>query len=370
MHAPSAPDRTERAGGQDLLFVLEQFRVGGLERVVLAQVSGLLDRGRRITVAVVDPVHDNPLIAELDPRAELVALPGARLARIRALRRLSHERIALLHFGKGQLFASLRPGLTPAHRVVRFCHSDYSHLRKGWKNVADRIVASLDHRIIAVGGRSTEFMLKDVKAPAAKIATLANVIPPTPTRLPGPQAGTAFSRGRGPRIIAVADLSGHKGQSTVLRGLPRILENVPDAELVLVGDGTETFRLRQLAQRLGVLGHVCWLGAVWHAETVQALMKSADVFVSMSRAEGIPISVLEARRLGLPMVLSDIPGHRDGAGEAAHYVPVDEAEAFAASVVERLAVRDKAEPDRHTLEADTAAWSAYLDELEQLVASA
>ncbi|WP_435797776.1 glycosyltransferase family 4 protein [Streptomyces avermitilis] len=54
----------------------------------------------------------------------------------------------------------------------------------------------------------------------------------------------------------------------------------------------------------------------------------------MNRFEGVPISVREARRHGLPLVLTDIPGHRDGAATSpAVFVPVDDTAAFAQHIL-------------------------------------
>jgi glycosyltransferase involved in cell wall biosynthesis len=74
---------------------------------------------------------------------------------------------------------------------------------------------------------------------------------------------------------------------------------------------------------LGIRGAVDWYGAIWRRDLVLPLVAGSHVFVSASRFEGMPISILEAMAVGLPMVLSDIPPHREVAGEGATYFSPD-----------------------------------------------
>jgi glycosyltransferase involved in cell wall biosynthesis len=80
-------------------------------------------------------------------------------------------------------------------------------------------------------------------------------------------------------------------------------------------------------------------------------MGAADVVVSLSRFEGLPNSVQEAVMCGTPLVLSDIPAHRDLLGsESALFVdgddPSDVARAIAATLRDRDAALARAESAR------------------------
>jgi glycosyltransferase involved in cell wall biosynthesis len=79
---------------------------------------------------------------------------------------------------------------------------------------------------------------------------------------------------------------------------------------VLCGDGPQRPELESLASRLGLHKDVLFTGYL-PADLVWAMMKHASVFVSLSAYEGCPNAVLEAMACGCPLVLSDIPAHRE-----------------------------------------------------------
>ena len=79
---------------------------------------------------------------------------------------------------------------------------------------------------------------------------------------------------------------------------------------VLSGDGPQRHELEVLRHRLGLEEDVQFTGHL-PANSVWALMKKASVFVSLSAYEGCPNAVMESVECGCPVVLSDIPAHRE-----------------------------------------------------------
>ncbi|MFB7776239.1 glycosyltransferase [Streptomyces bauhiniae] len=355
---PSAPPATR------VVMILRHFTVGGLERVLLSHVRILLGAGHDVTVCVLDPGRDNALVAELPSAARLVIAPSGRLARIAFLARLVRGTTVLLQFGDGRLYPSIRPALRTAHTVVRFCHSDYSHLRTRAKNRLDRALARSEDRIVAVGGRSTRFLLDDVGVPISKVSTLTNATEPRTTAPPPP-----WDWAREPYFVAIQSLYPHKGHDALLRAFARVVDRADQpVRLVIIGDGDQTIPLRLLADQLGITEHVVWLGAVWQKDLVDSVLAGASGFVSMSRFEGVPISTLEARQHGLPLVLTDIPGHRDGAGTSpAVFVPVDDTAAFADQVLALLNRPAERRTDTGQLTAD---WDGYCTGFLAIVSAA
>ncbi|MFE5616698.1 glycosyltransferase family 4 protein [Streptomyces sp. NPDC056524] len=120
-----------------------------------------------------------------------------------------------------------------------------------------------------------------------------------------------------PVVVCVSRLVPRKGQDTLIRALPRILRQVPDAVLLIVGGGPYEKDLRRLAATTGVADSVRFTGAVpW--EELPAHYGAGDVFAMPCRTrrggldvEGLGIVYLEASATGLPVVAGDSGGAPD-----------------------------------------------------------
>ena len=122
------------------------------------------------------------------------------------------------------------------------------------------------------------------------------------------QAVRPDSVGQGERIILYAGrLDAQKNLPVLFRALPAVL-NGGAFRVLICGDGPDREKLQGLAVELGIIRRVQFLGYVGN---LYALMKAADVFVSVSKFEGQPNAVMEAMACRCPLVISDIPEHRE-----------------------------------------------------------
>jgi glycosyltransferase involved in cell wall biosynthesis len=115
--------------------------------------------------------------------------------------------------------------------------------------------------------------------------------------------------------------------------LEAFADAVPEGRLVYVGDGELHAALAAEVQRRGLSDRVTFTGMVTR-DTVYARLAEADLFVSASRGEGLPVAVLEAMACRCPVVLSDIAPHRelaDGEGAVA-LVPVGDVAGFTEAI--------------------------------------
>jgi len=87
-----------------------------------------------------------------------------------------------------------------------------------------------------------------------------------------------------------------------------VLRAVPQVALTVAGDGALSEQLRQRAVQMGVAERLELLG--WR-DDLGDFYSGLTLYVSLSRKEGLPYGVLDAMAAGLPLVLSDIPGHRE-----------------------------------------------------------
>jgi glycosyltransferase involved in cell wall biosynthesis len=131
-------------------------------------------------------------------------------------------------------------------------------------------------------------------------------------------------------ILTVSRLTKGKRTEVLISSAQEIRARIPNILLVILGEGPDRPQLERQIAEAGLNDHVRLEG---FRTDVPAWLKSADVFVSASLHEGQPNAVLEAAAAGTPMVLSDIPGHRDTMADGAIYVPVEEPEQFAPTIM-------------------------------------
>lgn len=111
------------------------------------------------------------------------------------------------------------------------------------------------------------------------------------------------------RIISTRSLEPIYNLETLIRAVPLVLEQVPDAKFTIIGDGSQDALLKNLAADLGVTESLEFVGRLENT-AIPAHMSRASVYVSTSLADGTSISLLEAMAAGLIPVVSDIDANR------------------------------------------------------------
>jgi glycosyltransferase involved in cell wall biosynthesis len=106
---------------------------------------------------------------------------------------------------------------------------------------------------------------------------------------------------KGPVVLYQGRVSYEKSIDQILRAFARVSNQLPDAKLMIVGDGPERKKIEHLAHKLEIQDHVLFTGFLLGNDLVEA-MQTADVFVTASKSENMPLSVLEAMGCGLPVI--------------------------------------------------------------------
>ncbi|MCX6405277.1 MAG: glycosyltransferase family 4 protein, partial [Actinobacteria bacterium] len=120
-----------------------------------------------------------------------------------------------------------------------------------------------------------------------------------------------------PTIVCISRLMARKGQDALIDALPAIAREVPNAALVIVGDGTYRGALEKKVRELGLENSVHFAGRVDYAQ-LPAWYLTGDVFAMPCRTrnagwdvEGLGIVYLEASASGLPVIAGDSGGAPD-----------------------------------------------------------
>lgn len=135
-----------------------------------------------------------------------------------------------------------------------------------------------------------------------------------------------------PRVVSVGRLVPWKGMPGLIHAVAAVREQVPDATLLIAGDGPDRDTLERLMHaRLGNAGVL--LGPLSHPDTL-VLIKEADVFVLNSTYEGLSHLLIEALALGKAIVATDVGGNPEliEDGKNGLLVPVGDRDALAEAI--------------------------------------
>lgn len=128
---------------------------------------------------------------------------------------------------------------------------------------------------------------------------------------------------RQPYVLAVGTVEPRKGYLTLLEALKRLASRNRDVQVVIVGStGWLAEPIEAEIERAVQIDLAVRLHRVTD-ELLATLYRSAAVFVTASRYEGFNLPLLEALSTGTPAVATAVPAHREVAGPAALYVPID-----------------------------------------------
>jgi glycosyltransferase involved in cell wall biosynthesis len=307
-----------------ILFVIQELRTGGAERVVVALARGARSAGHDVAVAAAP----GPLADELG--APVFPLPLLRrrpwlvpLTALRVRQALAAWPAELVHchnpgMAAATSLATIRgrrpPALVSIHGVR---NEDY--------RVAARVLRLAGLPAVACG-LGVEVALAEQRYDV--VATIPNGIPPAPP--PGDRAELDREWGLAPEqrlVVLVGRLVDQKNQGLAIAALAEI----PGATLAVLGEGPLRASLEREALHAGIADRVVFAGVRHDAREI---IGAADAVVIPSRFEGLPLVALEALAARTPIVATAVRGLREllTDGETALLVPPGDARLLAAAL--------------------------------------
>jgi len=144
----------------------------------------------------------------------------------------------------------------------------------------------------------------------------------------------------GPIIGTVGWLVPIKGHTWLVRAVPRVLAEFPQACVVLIGDGPLLGELKHLAAELGISPHVMFLGT---RHDIPECLAALDLFVLPSLNEGMGRALIEAMAVGCPVVATRVGGIPDivADGTTGLLVPPRDDRALAEAILTLLRDRSR-----------------------------
>ncbi|WP_375492486.1 glycosyltransferase family 4 protein [uncultured Jatrophihabitans sp.] len=306
-------------------------RQGGIQ----AFVHELTVRQSAGSVAVYASDHDGsaafdaqqPFPVVRHPTGLLVPTPGARRRVLAAFERLRCDSV---WFGAaaplGLLAGPLRAA--GARRIVATTHGHEAGwaMLPGARQALRRIGAGCD--VVTYLGEYFRARLAPAFGPHPDLVQLTPGVDAETFRPGASEVRDRIGLTDRPVIVCVSRLVPRKGQDTLLHALPLVHRDVPDAAVLLVGDGPYRAELERLANALGIARDVVFTGGVPHAQLPEHYA-AGDVFAMPCRTrrrgmdvEGLGIVYLEASATELPVLAGDSGGAPDAVrdGETGYVV--------------------------------------------------
>jgi glycosyltransferase involved in cell wall biosynthesis len=300
--------------------VITELDVGGAERC-LVNLATRLERQRftPVVYALAGPPSDDELVNQLNAAHVPVHFLSARgwwhfpsaKARLRSLLAEQAPHVVqtfLFHANVLGAVAGLEARVPEIVLGVRV--ADPSR----WRRWVESRVARRVSRVVCVSRSVADYVREMANMPPEKLAVIPNGIDfsagPTPAADLG-RFGIASDR----KVLAfVGRLHPQKGLDWLLPRLPPAFAQLPNHDLLVIGDGPQRSRLARQAGSLGIANRIHFVG---RQGDVAALLRSSSLLVLPSRWEGMPNVVLEAMAAGLPVVSTDAAGVEELLGDAA-----------------------------------------------------
>lgn len=280
---------------------------GGQERRIISEMAGLQERGHHMVLATRPqckiageaakhgiPVIFLPMRGKADLRS---ILPLARYLRREAIQ------VVDTHSGVDSWIGAFAAKLAGTPVLVRTRHLNIP-LKRSWLN----FVHYLADRIVTCGETMKDHLAEGCGFPQKQLASI-------PTGVDFARFTSTRSRQEMRQALGMAEddfvvlmvgiIRSVKRHDVALQAFRELLHQLPQARLVLAGEGPKREEAEQLAQSLGIADRVSVLG---HREDVPDLLTAADTLLLTSRSEGVPQAVTQALGAALPVVATAVGG--------------------------------------------------------------
>jgi glycosyltransferase involved in cell wall biosynthesis len=374
-----------RSRGVRVLVVIDALRRAGAENVVVGLARAAPAAGIDLGVVSLQPWDEaDSVAAELRAAGASVRSidasrlidPAATWRLMQVVRRGAYD-VVHAHLEYAAIIGPIAARLAGCPVVTTFHHVPGSvALRDRAKEALAVWVANGCGRVVAVSEAQHQAFHRRYPRSSQRWMVLPNGIDLeeflSARRSPRPEA-IRLLVGGAPAVALVARVRPGKGHELALGAWPRVLERVPGARLVIVGDGSLRAELEQRADELGIARCVAFTGT---RRDVPVLVGGVDLVVLPSETEALPTTLIEAAAAGTAAVATSVGGVAEVLvdGETGLLVPPGDQDAFADAVAslllddDRRAIMGTRARERAIAGFDVHGWAARLAALYRDVA--
>lgn len=246
------------------------------------------------------------------------------------------------------LLARLAARVAGVEKLVTWVHHDCGNPdtpnnRYGFHRVSDYLLRSSTHRFFGVAEAQRRYFTEDLGYPDDRIRIIHNGVDPALFDVTSDHAIIAdIGLRQGHPIIAmVARLAPVKDHVTLLRAARIVLNDRPEVQFLIIGDGPTRGGLESLSATLGISANVHFLG---ERLDVEKILPAVDIAVLSSHSETFNLAMLEAMACARPVVGTDVGGVGEVVldGVCGYLVPPKDPVRFAARLTDLLSAPDAA----------------------------
>ncbi len=336
-----------------VLHVITRLTLGGAADNTLRQIQALTRGGYDAALAVGLATSDARFVERARgegcrlvdvPALEREPQPTRDLRALGALVRLMRRERSVIvhtHTSKAGFIGRLAARIARVPAIIHQPHGHIFYAYYGATRTAlyiglERLAARWSDRLVTLTDRGIDEHLAVGIGRRSQFITVPSGVPTDELRARAPERAAARQALGLPAdafvVAAVGRLVPVKGFDLLVQALPALRDALPDALVLVAGDGPERERLAARAERLGVLDHVRLLGS--HTDVVDVLA-AADVLAAPSRNEGMGRALVESMALGVPVVASTVGGIPAVVDDdVGRLVASDDAGALAAALIE------------------------------------
>jgi glycosyltransferase involved in cell wall biosynthesis len=368
-----------------LLVVIDALRRAGAETVVVGLARAAPAAGIELDVVSLQPCDEaDSVAADLRAAGASVRSIGARRMidpvatwrLMQVIRRGAYD-LVHAHLEYAAVIGPIAARLAGCRVVTTFHHvPGAAAARERAKEALAVWVANGCGRVVVVSGAQLDAFRRRYPRSSRRWIVIPNGIELdeflSARRSPRPEV-IRMLVGGAPAAALVARVRPGKGHELALGAWPRVLERVPEARLIFVGDGSLRSRLEQQADQLGIGSSVTF---TWTRRDVPSLMGGVDLVVLPSETEALPTTLMEAAAAGTAAVATSVGGVAEVLvdGETGLLVPPGDQDAFADAVSSLLLDDDRRATmgtharQRAIAQFDVHVWAARLAALYRDVA--
>ena len=356
----------EKQNKISICHVITRMIVGGAQENTLFSCIGQLRAGNRVVLVTgPSPGPEGELLNRISvPDLEVVTIdemvreisPVKDFKAYCKLKKYFKEQkfdVVHTHSSKAGVIGRLAARAAGVPCIVHTVHGQAFHeYEKPWKNfiykLSERIAAKPSDRIYAVAQAMIDQCIKAKIAPAEKYQVVYSGMD-IEAFLNAQRNQTLRQQLKlpenAPVVATLARLFELKGYDDVLKGFPLVLQKVPDAHLLIIGDGVLRNSLEAEAQAGGFADHVHFAGLISPDKVPDYLIQS-DILWHLSLREGLPRSVVQALACGIPACGYQLDGTPEVIinGVTGCCVPPRQVEVIAGKTIELL--QDRAEREK------------------------